>query len=191
MRNDELYHYGIKGMKWGVRRYQNEDGSLTEKGKKRYSDRDKYVARLEKKSNRRWSTAAANKLAVADLKKNGTKSVTFKRYVYGGTGIYYGTAGEMLVQAGYDAARRAILTKKGDIVVQDLMDSANYDRQRYINRGKNIDRAIKEIKVADINTMSKRDMRNIYKQAKKNTRSANRELSTPIEYRATPLVYRV
>lgn len=37
----ELCHYGIKGMKWGVRRYQNEDGSLTEAGKKRYySERD-------------------------------------------------------------------------------------------------------------------------------------------------------
>lgn len=35
--NNELYHHGIKGMKWGVRRYQNKDGSLTPKGKKRYS----------------------------------------------------------------------------------------------------------------------------------------------------------
>lgn len=37
--SDELYHYGTKGMKWGVRRYQNKDGSLTNAGKKRY-DRD-------------------------------------------------------------------------------------------------------------------------------------------------------
>ena len=34
---EELYHYGIKGQKWGVRRFQNKDGTLTPKGKKRYS----------------------------------------------------------------------------------------------------------------------------------------------------------
>lgn len=33
----ELYHYGKKGMKWGVRRYQNEDGSLTAAGERRYA----------------------------------------------------------------------------------------------------------------------------------------------------------
>ena len=34
---NELYHHGIKGQKWGVRRYQNEDGTLTEEGRKKYA----------------------------------------------------------------------------------------------------------------------------------------------------------
>lgn len=37
MGENVLAHYGIRGMKWGVRRYQNKDGSLTAAGKKRYS----------------------------------------------------------------------------------------------------------------------------------------------------------
>ena len=35
--NNELYHFGIKGQKWGIRRYQNKDGSLTPAGRKRVS----------------------------------------------------------------------------------------------------------------------------------------------------------
>ena len=38
-KTNELYHHGIKGMKWGIRRYQNKDGSLTDAGKKRLVSR--------------------------------------------------------------------------------------------------------------------------------------------------------
>lgn len=44
--SNELMHYGIKGMRWGVRRYQNPDGSLTESGKKRV--RKEYKREVDK-----------------------------------------------------------------------------------------------------------------------------------------------
>lgn len=50
-----LAHHGIKGMKWGVRRYQNTDGSLTPTGKKRY-DRD-ILDNLGKKKDSRIDTS--------------------------------------------------------------------------------------------------------------------------------------
>lgn len=45
--SNSLCHYGIKGQKWGVRRYQNPDGTLTAKGKKRYSDDDQNETRSD------------------------------------------------------------------------------------------------------------------------------------------------
>lgn len=49
--NDCLWHWGIKGMKWGVRRYQNEDGTLTAAGKHRYAA-DKAANNKKKEKNR-------------------------------------------------------------------------------------------------------------------------------------------
>lgn len=40
--SNELQHHGIKGQKWGVRRYQNKDGSLTAEGRKKYGDKDNF-----------------------------------------------------------------------------------------------------------------------------------------------------
>lgn len=43
VQSSELYHYGIKGQKWGIRRYQNEDGTLTEAGKQRLRKSGEYT----------------------------------------------------------------------------------------------------------------------------------------------------
>ena len=60
---NELMHWGIKGMKWGVRRYQKKDGTLTNAGKKRY---DKEMAKLKEEEkiakNKLRTQAKLNKL---------------------------------------------------------------------------------------------------------------------------------
>ena len=52
-----LSHHGILGQKWGVRRYQNADGSLTSKGKNRYGKKEKTPLTAEQKSVRRKKIA--------------------------------------------------------------------------------------------------------------------------------------
>lgn len=66
MSNYELYHWGIKGMKWGVRRYQNKDGTLTNAGKKRYSDgeaKSTHRSRLEERYRKQGMSAEQAKAA--------------------------------------------------------------------------------------------------------------------------------
>lgn len=62
-----LAHHGVKGMKWGVRRYQNLDGSLTAAGKKRrsqegWSEDAKTASQIKKKSVNEMSNAELRKL---------------------------------------------------------------------------------------------------------------------------------
>ena len=52
-KTDELYHHGIKGQRWGIRRYQNPDGTLTEAGRKRYGSS---VEKVRKKDLLRQTT---------------------------------------------------------------------------------------------------------------------------------------
>lgn len=81
---NELIHWGTKGMRWGIRRYQNKDGTLTPAGRKRYQ---KELAKLKEKEkiikNQQKSQAKFDELdrkrkQLDDLKKRKVSSTTKK-----------------------------------------------------------------------------------------------------------------
>ena len=98
--NDELYHHGIKGQRWGVRRFQNEDGTRTAAGKRRrakeepdlkttldpkvlYDNRDKLSDKeLNDKLNRLRKENELKKLS-----ESGKKNIVPKLVVDGGKAI--------------------------------------------------------------------------------------------------------
>lgn len=57
--SDELCHYGIRGMRWGIRRYQNSDGSLTTAGRNRYSTGKHHSIFTRKKTTSKVTTKPA------------------------------------------------------------------------------------------------------------------------------------
>lgn len=65
MENNELKHWGVMGMKWGVRRYQNKDGSLTTAGKNRYGSGDSSGGTTKKKVSRKVRKQREENLAKA------------------------------------------------------------------------------------------------------------------------------
>ena len=119
-RKNELYHHGILGMKWGVRRYQNKDGTLTSAGKKHLADKikkadTKTTSRLyynsfsedSKHKNLRKQTSFLNKL---DRHFSDDRSVQ-KKYGYDGT--KYGESTQYEANKAYTKALAAYYKDNG------------------------------------------------------------------------------
>ena len=73
---EELAHYGVLGMKWGQRRYQNSDGSLTAAGKRHYEKTGEYGYTYRSHATKKYTRKAAK--AREKLRKSVAKDVTTK-----------------------------------------------------------------------------------------------------------------
>ena len=131
----ELYHHGIKGQKWGVRRYQNKDGQLTSAGKERYGKR---IQKMEKK--------AVQKTYKEDRKNGG--SFVFKSYRQG-TGENYKKAKsdfnkkmindskyKELSKKAFDAEKKRLMSEK-----KYINDEDKYNKYLNTKKAKELDRA--------------------------------------------------
>ena len=135
--DDELYHYGIKGQKWGVRRYQNKDGSLTPAGKKRRSSSDE-VRNMSTDELRQKVRRLNNEQRYIDLTKSSNSFISktadgierASRIGGDANRIYKSMNGEnnpysKVANQGIDAmSRTARLTKKIDSNVRSKNDTA-------------------------------------------------------------------
>lgn len=84
---DELYHHGIKGMHWGVHRFQNYDGTYTQQGLKRYSEyenaykkADKKVKTLKAKRRDDRSSVSKSSISKAKAERSSAKRSLSKSY---------------------------------------------------------------------------------------------------------------
>lgn len=160
--NSDLYlaHHGILGQKWGVRRFQNEDGSLTERGRRRQQEDfgRRYNAAM-KDVNRRYKSAmkkvdrGLKKQFKADRLKVSSYVVTEKTNErikelterYGNQGVYYKSRS---IRRGarrlarYIGRRDKLFGKTGTNTVADLRDAVkdNYGPRKTRRYEKRIDR---------------------------------------------------
>lgn len=118
---NELYHHGIKGMKWGVRRYQNSDGSLTAAGKKRY-DRDIRENDARKKENRiKIDGPDADRWVKEDLRRS--------KATIDSTSSMINQAGRMLDINNKKKQSKIDLSNMTDKQLRDRINRSNLEKQ--------------------------------------------------------------
>lgn len=155
-RPDEIYHHGVLGQKWGVRRYQNVDGTLTDAGKKRYgssegfkssgsikksgrskkssnsSDQKKGLSDNQKKAFKIGATATVTALAAigtAYLVKSGKASATID-------------AGKKITEKTVSIGKKAVDKVMSKTTHGKFMNMSEKELDSYINRMSKVKKSI-------------------------------------------------
>lgn len=151
----QLYHHGIKGQKWGVRRYQNADGSLTAAGEKRYAKQEYKKDKKIRKQLERDATDTAEWL----------KTMKYNKWAYDNSKRTYDTDRDKDLQKSfrnldtyYKALNKqrvekaiahvdAMKEKYQDKKIKDVNVKTSKNGEAYIHRALLSDGTSKELKV--------------------------------------------
>lgn len=147
---DEIFHYGIKGQRWGVRRYQNADGTLTSAGKQHYSSES---SGSKNTSNQGSGKSSGEKRSLSDDQKKAIKTgaaVTAAALAVVGTAYLVKSGkGASVVKAGKQITEKTISNGKKtvDKVLSKtthgkFMKMSEKELDAYINRMNKVKKSI-------------------------------------------------
>ena len=188
---DILVHHGILGMKWGVRRYQNKDGSLTSAGKKRYSNNDD-IKEAPQKNTEEPKKKSVKDMSDEELRREVNRMQLEQNYLrMTGQNIEKGkTAAEIALGKMKESFVSTVAQKSGQILAERLVNSMlgvkdNKDNKdnssKNNNSNKNDIKEVKDSLTKEINSLKKE----IKKETKSNDNSSkksNEATTTPWQY---------
>ena len=189
--DDVLIHYGILGMKWGVRRYQNKDGSLTSAGKKRYSNNDN-IKEAPQKNTEEPKKKSVKDMSDEELRREVNRMQLEQNYLrMTGQNIEKGkSAAEIALGKMKESFVSTVAQKSGQILAERLVNSMlgvkdNKDNKdnssKNNNSNKNDIKEVKDSLTKEINSLKKE----IKKETKSNDNSpkkSNETITTPWQY---------
>lgn len=158
LNSSELYHHGILGMKWGVRRFQNKDGSLTPEGKKRAQREANYSPKYDKYYTNMYGKKGASRIKKRMIDKGYTRKkavrIELGRQLVQNSLIYGGLAFATYQVASGNVSRLASKGKRAAISVLDshtkayvLDKSGNVVKRFYKSPVKDVGQAVTDLVV--------------------------------------------
>ena len=134
---EELYHHGVKGMKWGVRKYQNSDGTLTDIGKNKVSkEYRKYLNKASKDINKGYSKRYRKAYNEAANEMNNGKAEQYNKEYdkkLGKRAANHDYANDKSYVDGYEKLFEKTMSKHYNrALIQDIRSNSNYKKAQLL-----------------------------------------------------------